>query len=408
MEQTKDRKEWLGFIIGILLFVLLSILDSPVMGWFVVERVFNLANNSLLYSLLLPGMGTIHPAISYTLPGIILAIFPVLSIVFIKKNKRIPSIIFAVLNLILSSILCIAVMTHWGQMGLGWILYAVSAVIILLYSLHPVPYRQSYYRISVLLAILSIILSLLLSCYDLLYSSPDELAYRGGSFWQVIHRMIGNRISYGWGKGGLFVVYSVGLEQSYTYGILFWPLSRGILLFTIGIGLRDKAQEAAKKKEKQALSTQRGNLPMSDKSKVVAALLAFFLGTTGAHRYYLGYKKQGIIQTCGLLSVIIGSILYAPAMLGNNILLLFITIMFFFYGIGAGIWAFIDFICILTGKLTPQDGSYRLMQVQVIQQAPSEGNNLTETLEKLAKLHEQGVLTDEEFQQKKAELLSKM
>lgn len=147
---------------------------------------------------------------------------------------------------------------------------------------------------------------------------------------------------------------------------------------------------------------------MSDKSKVVAALLAFFLGTTGAHRYYLGYKKQGIIQTCGLLSVIIGSILYAPAMLGNNILLLFITIMFFFYGIGAGIWAFIDFICILTGKLTPQDGSYRLMQVQVIQQAPSEGNNLTETLEKLAKLHEQGVLTDEEFQQKKAELLSKM
>ena len=406
MEQTKDRKEWLGFIIGILLFVLLSILDSPVMGWFVVEKVFNLANNSLLYSLLLPGMGTIHPAISYTLPGIILAIFPVLSIVFIKKNKRIPSIILAVLNLILSSILCIAVMTHWGQTGLGWILYAVSAVIILLYSLHPVPYRQSYYRISVLLAILSIILSLILSCYTP-YLSRNELSYTGFSFWQVIHTMIGN-IPYFWDEGGLFVVYRLGLKHANFYGILFWPLSRGILLFTIGIGLRDKAQEAAKKKEKQALSTQRGNLPMSDKSKVVAALLAFFLGTTGAHRYYLGYKKQGIIQTCGLLSVIIGSILYAPAMLGNNILLLFITIMFFFYGIGAGIWAFIDFICILTGKLTPQDGSYRLMQVQVIQQAPSEGNNLTETLEKLAKLHEQGVLTDEEFQQKKAELLSKM
>ena len=35
-------------------------------------------------------------------------------------------------------------------------------------------------------------------------------------------------------------------------------------------------------------------------------------------------------------------------------------------------------------------------------------NDPTEAIEKLAKLHEQGILSDEEFQQKKAELLAKM
>lgn len=54
------------------------------------------------------------------------------------------------------------------------------------------------------------------------------------------------------------------------------------------------------------------------KSKVVSALLAFFLGTTGVHRYYLGYKKQGIIQTCGFASLIIGYVMYIPAMMDGS------------------------------------------------------------------------------------------
>lgn len=63
-----------------------------------------------------------------------------------------------------------------------------------------------------------------------------------------------------------------------------------------------------------------------DKSQVAAALLCFFLGTLGIHRFYLGYTWQGIVQ---LLT------------LG-----------------GLGIWALIDFIRILTGDLQPKDGSY--------------------------------------------------
>jgi len=62
----------------------------------------------------------------------------------------------------------------------------------------------------------------------------------------------------------------------------------------------------------------------SDKQKIVAALLCWFLGGLGIHRFYLGYSAIGVIQ---LLT------------LG-----------------GCGIWMLVDFIMILTGGLKDSDG----------------------------------------------------
>ena len=59
------------------------------------------------------------------------------------------------------------------------------------------------------------------------------------------------------------------------------------------------------------------------KSKLVAVLLAFFLGGIGIHDFYLGYNKYGVIK----------------------IILTFCT------GVGGGIWALVDFIRLLTGSL---------------------------------------------------------
>lgn len=59
------------------------------------------------------------------------------------------------------------------------------------------------------------------------------------------------------------------------------------------------------------------------KSKLVAVLLAFFLGSIGIHDFYLGYTKYGIIK----------------------IVLTVCT------GIGGGIWALVDFIRLLVGSL---------------------------------------------------------
>jgi TM2 domain-containing membrane protein YozV len=62
----------------------------------------------------------------------------------------------------------------------------------------------------------------------------------------------------------------------------------------------------------------------SDKQKLVAALLCFFLGVVGIHRFYLGYTTIGIIQI-------------------------------FTLG-GCGIWALVDLVMILIGSLKDADG----------------------------------------------------
>ena len=66
------------------------------------------------------------------------------------------------------------------------------------------------------------------------------------------------------------------------------------------------------------------------KSKLVAGLLAIFLGTFGVHNFYLGYTQKGVIQ---LLITLLGSCL------------------FFIGPIVTAIWALIEAIFIFTGKI---------------------------------------------------------
>ncbi|HBT72578.1 MAG TPA: NINE protein [Lysinibacillus sp.] len=63
---------------------------------------------------------------------------------------------------------------------------------------------------------------------------------------------------------------------------------------------------------------------MSDRNFVATVLLCFFLGSLGAHRFYVGKIGTGIL-------------------------------MFFTLG-GLGIWTLIDLIMIIVGKFTDKDG----------------------------------------------------
>ena len=75
----------------------------------------------------------------------------------------------------------------------------------------------------------------------------------------------------------------------------------------------------------------------SDKSYIAAALLAFFLGAFGAHNFYLGYTRKAVIQLAmGLMTIFT---------LGLS-------------GIAVGIWAFVEFILLLTGSIST-DGNGR-------------------------------------------------
>ena len=142
--------------------------------------------------------------------------------------------------------------------------------------------------------------------------------------------------------------------------------------------------------------------PIGERSKWVGAILAFFFGIFGIHRYYLGYKKQGIMQSCSVLGLIVGYF----CLFGDAVAL---AIPCLLYSAAMGIWALVDFVCILTESLRPIDGMpYKESRVPQVQLNSGSASDSAEAIAKLAKLHEQGILTDEEFQQKKADLLAKM
>ena len=99
-----------------------------------------------------------------------------------------------------------------------------------------------------------------------------------------------------------------------------------------------------------------------DKSKIAAALLAFFLGGFGVHDFYLGNKRNGIIK---LLGTLLGIVLMVVGIAGaatstatGFAALPALAIIGYILILGISIWAFVDFIRILTGSYQPVDGSY--------------------------------------------------
>ncbi len=98
----------------------------------------------------------------------------------------------------------------------------------------------------------------------------------------------------------------------------------------------------------------------SGKSKVAAAVLAGVIGQLGVHRFYLGRAGAAVVQLLGGISFCIG---YTITMVGRFVyypstaLIVFGLIMLLF-GMGTSIWAFVDFIRILTNRLKPAAGEF--------------------------------------------------
>jgi len=80
---------------------------------------------------------------------------------------------------------------------------------------------------------------------------------------------------------------------------------------------------------------------ISPKSRLAVLLLAWFLGTFGLHRFYIGK-----IET-GLVILILGILGWATT---------WILGLGFIFLTAAGIWVFIDFVMALFGAMKDKDG----------------------------------------------------
>lgn len=86
----------------------------------------------------------------------------------------------------------------------------------------------------------------------------------------------------------------------------------------------------------------------SPKSRLIAALLAFFFGDLGAHRFYVGRYFSAIIQMILGLSFIISLLLLWFGELEESIFVYFAGILWSF-------WIVIDFLMILCGVFKDKD-----------------------------------------------------
>ena len=87
----------------------------------------------------------------------------------------------------------------------------------------------------------------------------------------------------------------------------------------------------------------------SPKSRLVAALLAFFLGEFGAHRFYAGKTASAIWQIIFGFSFLIGLICMAVDCPEAGI-------VFFILGLVWAVWVLVDFITILCGSFKDKNG----------------------------------------------------
>lgn len=110
------------------------------------------------------------------------------------------------------------------------------------------------------------------------------------------------------------------------------------------------------------------------KDKTTALILSILLGTLGVDRFYLGYTGMGVLKllTGGCFGVL---------------------------------WI-IDIVNIATGKLLPADGSGYSDDSNT--SAKASGSDSLENLKKISELHNQGVLSDVEYEKMKKEILEKI
>ena len=160
-------------------------------------------------------------------------------------------------------------------------------------------------------------------------------------------------------KKGIFTFLFCCILFTAHYAIAAYPVQHAA---TAGIGSADKialtstVQKQQSKELKADKSAYYQKSFYGGKSKLTAALLAFFLGGLGIHSFYMGQTRKGFIQL-GLYVVGLALYIAGLASVGSGAATIPATaIIGYLLILGVGIWAFVDFIRILIGSLAPEEG----------------------------------------------------
>jgi TM2 domain-containing membrane protein YozV len=102
--------------------------------------------------------------------------------------------------------------------------------------------------------------------------------------------------------------------------------------------------------------------PVYGRSRGVAFLLAFLLGATGAHLFYLGYNGRGLtyllLTVAAIVLLSIGAVGFVAALFGGGGSFLTLLLLGAILASVVSTLALIDAILILTGALRPRNGEY--------------------------------------------------
>ncbi len=117
------------------------------------------------------------------------------------------------------------------------------------------------------------------------------------------------------------------------------------------------------------------NANMKERNKWIALIIAFFGGWFGLHKFYLGENTAGVLY-----------------------------LLFSWTGI-PGIFSIFDFLWLLLVSEKEFDRRFNVHMLEKQQQSQRNAKEITDTLTKLKKLYEDGVITAGEYEEKRKKLL---
>lgn len=340
-------------------------------------------------------METVY-SIFTSFPGYFFTALPLLAVVFTVMKKKIPAVIFAVLNLLFPALIIVLSVVYNGEANASWIAYAVASVVLLLFALRAIRRKTLTDRLCFALGIVAAVVSVMLSndidWYRFFMTLPGVLfaafpllavgfAGRRKKIPAVIFAALNLLFT-----GLSFVVEGVVFSACWA---VYAVAGAVLLLYALGV-------------------IQRKTLPVIlffalGAASVAATVTLSSYEVMFRHGWLLREARVSAFERYGMSAIWdvkrMSYVEYASTLYP-------LSRAFLYFALGAGALAF-------RGMEEPRKvnrpvQAVRPVVMQPVQPAATSAAESLRKLEQLARLHDMGALTDEEFAQKKEELLKRM